>query len=246
MSSNDNSFVLEPVGTLRSCFGQKFGTPRQPGLCPHATGHIEMHSPWDTPDAFRGLEAFTHVWLTVIFHQVPHDAPLRPLVRPPRLGGNQRVGVFACRSPFRPGRIGLSVVRHHGWDYLDGKFCLRLSGLDLIDGTPVLDIRPYLPWSDTPADARAGWADAAPDSYLEVAFSALAREQVTELSHHHPDLEALISEVLAQDPRPGYRRGQADERTYGMRLHDLEIHWRTTAKGCIVESVTSNKGVTPY
>lgn len=245
MTGNHSEFLLNRVGTLHSCFTEKFGTPRQPGLCPHATGHIEMHPPWDTPDVFRGLDDFTHVWLTVVFHHVPVDTPPRALVRPPRLGGNDRVGVFASRSPFRPGRIGLSVVRQHGWEYRDGRLCLLVSDLDLVDGTPVLDIRPHLPWSDAPAEATGAWANNTPETCPAVSFSDSARQRVNELKERYPTLQELIGEILAQDPRPGYRRGAAEDRTYVMSLHDLEIHWRMTPNGCIVESVTQNQG-TPH
>lgn len=229
---------LSPIGAVHSCFPDKFGVPRQPALCPHATGWIELHSPWNDPDAFRGIDAFSHLWITFLFHQVPPERQPSPLVRPPRLGGNERVGVFASRSPFRPGRLGLSLVRNQGLSQRGGGLCLEISELDLVNGTPVLDIKPYLPWCDAPAAASGAWADEAPAPTLGVTFSSDAEKRLRQLEQgDYPELRPLIREVLAQDPRPAYH-GDQPGRTYALRLHHLDIHWRVEAGECVVDGLT--------
>lgn len=235
-------YELTPIGTLHSCFPDKFGVPRQPGLCPHARGHIILDPPWDDPECFRGLDDFSHVWLTFIFHEVPASRTPRPLVRPPRLGGNTRIGVFASRSPFRPNRLGLSLVRQEGLFRDRGKLCLGLSALDLIDGTPVLDIKPHVPWSDSCPDATGAWADNRPEGKLRVTYSDTAQCQLQELAPDYPDLAPLIEEVLAQDPRPAYHGGNGSQRAYALSLYDLDIHWRVYEGHCEVEAITPRQG----
>ena len=225
------------IGRVRSCFPDKFGVPRQPSLCPHATGRIAMRPPWNEPDAFRGIEAFSHLWITFLFHQVPADRPSATLVRPPRLGGNERVGVFASRSPFRPGRLGLSLVRNLGVSHEDGRLWLNIGELDLVDGTPVLDIKPFLPWCDAPEAAAGAWASQAPAPTLQVSFSAAAEDRMRELEDQYPSLRALIREVLGQDPRPAYHRDNPDRR-YALRLYDLDIHWYVDHGHCRVETLS--------
>ena len=231
-------YELTPIGTVHSCFTDKFGVPRQPGLCPSARGSIVFNPPWDDPDCFRGLEAFSHIWVTFIFHQVPASQEARPLVRPPRLGGNTRVGVFATRSPFRPNRLGLSLVRQDGLFRSEGNLNLGISQIDLVDGTPILDIKPYVPWCDSRADAAGAWAGAPPDPHLTVTYSDDAQRQLEALAPAYPDLAALIAEVLAQDPRPAYHAGNDGSRAYALSLFDLDIHWRVTGTVCEVCAIT--------
>ncbi len=154
------SYSLEPIGYVRSCFREKFGTPRQPGLIPSATGEIVVHPPYHTPHAFTQLEQFSHIWVLFLFHQALRDE-WKPRVRPPRLGGNQSLGVFASRSPFRPNNIGLSPLKLERIEYGERPGRLFVSGIDLLDGTPVLDIKPYVPYADALPEARNDIADAA-------------------------------------------------------------------------------------
>ena len=161
------SFRFDPIAIVHSCFKEKFGIPRQAGLIPEARGSLEVLPPYDRPEAFRELEGYSHLWLLWVFDALQPElettAPgWRPTVRPPRLGGNRRVGVFASRSPFRPNPIGLSLVRLLAIDYATPGISLQLQGLDLLEGTPVLDINPYLPYADRAAEARAGFAPEAP------------------------------------------------------------------------------------
>ncbi len=144
-------FRFAPIGIVRSCFREKFGIPRQPGLAPAARATLELLPPHNQPAAVRGLEDFSHVWLVFVFHGVPASR-WQPTVRPPRLGGNRRLGVFATRSPFRPNPIGLSVVALDRIVTGQGRVALHLSGVDVLDGTPVLDIKPYLPYADRVPD----------------------------------------------------------------------------------------------
>lgn len=219
------SFPFEAIGIVHSPFREKFGIPRQPGLVTSAEATLELLPPYNRPEAVKGLEGFSHIWISFVFHGVKRQE-WKPTVRPPRLGGNERVGVFASRSTHRPNPIGLSVVELTGIDITDGKVLLKLKGADLLDGTPVLDIKPYIPYADSIADARGGFADKAPDPLLQVTYSSLAEQQWTELSVRYPELWHLIIDVLALDPRPAY---QVEEgREYGVSLYDLNIRFRVT------------------
>lgn len=156
-----DALTLTPIALTRSCFRDKFGVPRQPGLTRYAHAELVIEPPYDREDAFRGLESATHLWLTFQFHEAVR-AEWRPVVRPPRLGGNRKVGVFASRSPFRPNSLGLSVVRNRGLSRRDGRLILNISDHDLIDGTPILDIKPYLPFSDAVPEASLDGPTARP------------------------------------------------------------------------------------
>src|SRR5690606_14750357 len=195
------SYSLEPIGYVRSCFREKFGTPRQPGLIPSATGEIVIHSPYHTPHAFTQLEQFSHIWVLFLFHQALRDE-WKPRVRPPRLGGNQSLGVFASRSPFRPNNIGLSPLKLERIEYGERETRLHVSGLDLVDGTPVLDIKPYLPYVDVISDAHGGYASVAPAPALQVEFEPMALRQLMPIMTRHTGLRQLIVETIAADPRP--------------------------------------------
>lgn len=220
------ALTLTPVAITRSCFKDKFGVPRQPGLTRHAHAELVIQSPFDREDAFRGLETASHLWLTFQFHEAVR-AEWRPVVRPPRLGGNKKIGVFASRSPFRPNSLGLSVVRNEGLVRKDGQLVLRIRDHDLIDGTPILDIKPYLPFADSVPDASLGWADSAPTERTEVVFCPQAEAELATLpNENYPEVRALIEDVVSYDPRPSFRRGRDEERIYGANLYDLNVRFR--------------------
>ena len=161
--------TLEPIGIVRSCFGSKFAVPRQPGLCPSAWGHLVFHEPYRSPEALRGICGFSHLWLIFGFHETLAQG-WHPTVRPPRLGGNERVGVFASRSPFRPNGLGLSLVKLEGSDPTG---TLLLGGLDLLDGTPIYDVKPYLAYAEAIPEATSGFAhEALPRLPVQVAEPA--------------------------------------------------------------------------
>lgn len=219
-----NEIKLTPVGIVHSPFREKFGIPRQPGLIAEVAATVELLPPFNREEAVRGLEGFSHLWLIFGFHVIPpHTGSLT--VRPPRLGGNQRVGVFASRSTHRPNPLGLSAVAFVGFEQAAGKILLKIQGADLLDGTPVYDIKPYLPYADAIPAALGGFADRAPEPQLSVVFSAAADRRCTELETERPQLRALIIAVLAQDPRPAFK-GEEHERVYGVRLFDLDVRWR--------------------
>ncbi len=222
----DQALTLTPIAITHSCFKDKFGVPRQPGLTRHAHAELLIQSPFDREDAFRGLETASHLWLTFQFHEAIR-AEWRPVVRPPRLGGNKKIGVFASRSPFRPNSLGLSVVRNEGLIRKNGQLVLRISDHDLIEGTPILDIKPYLPFADSVPEASLGWAESAPTERADVVFSLEATAQLATLPvEEYPDVRALIEDVVSYDPRPSFRRGRDEERIYGANLYDLNVRLR--------------------
>jgi tRNA (adenine37-N6)-methyltransferase len=219
-------YPLEPIGRIHSCFKEKFGIPRQAGLVTEAAATLELFPPYDNMEAFRGLEAFSHVWILFIFH-ASRQQTWSPTVRPPRLGGNRRLGVFATRSGFRPNPLGLSAVRLTTISRQDGKTILYLKGIDLLDGTPVLDIKPYLPYSDNIEQARTDFAGEPPPPVLDVVFTPEALAACQEKGKIHGiDLEALITQVLAADPRPAYRTRKTSTREFGIRLLDFDLRWQ--------------------
>ena len=233
MTSTDNTYRFEPIGIVHSPYRDKFAVPRQPGLVPAARGELHLLGDCNRGEALEGLEGFSHLWLTFVFHRVM-DQGWKPRVRPPRLGGNRRVGVFATRSPFRPNPIGLSAVRLLGIEERGGQWLLHLGGIALVDGTPILDIKPYVPYADAIAGARGGFAEDSPPP-VAVSFARAGLEQLDALAPGYPDLRVLITQVLAQQPRPAYQRD--DERVYGMALYDLDIRWVARDGGCEVVAV---------
>ncbi|ANC81552.1 tRNA (N6-threonylcarbamoyladenosine(37)-N6)-methyltransferase TrmO [Pseudomonas sp. DCB_CB] len=211
--------TVVPVGIVHSCFKEKFAIPRQPQLAPAARGVLELLPPFDQGDAVEGLEQVSHVWLLFLFHQALEEKP-RLKVRPPRLGGNKSMGVFATRATHRPNGIGQSVVRLEGVE--PGR--LLLSGIDLLDGTPVLDIKPYVPYADSVAGASNQMANAAPVAIaVQWADNALIQAREHALRLNEP-LVQLIEQCLAQDPRPAYQIPPS-ERVYGVKFWDVQVRW---------------------
>ncbi|MBU0499042.1 MAG: tRNA (N6-threonylcarbamoyladenosine(37)-N6)-methyltransferase TrmO [Gammaproteobacteria bacterium] len=220
-------FHFEAIGRIESPYREKFGIPRQSGLVPAARGRLILLPPYDCPEALAGLETTSHLWLLFVFHDIGAGS-WRPRVRPPRLGGNKRVGVFATRSGFRPNPIGLSVVKLEGIRCDGEGVSLSLSGLDLLDGTPVLDIKPYIPYADALSDASSALAPAPPGKRLAVIFDTDAEAVLAALGDGEY-LRSLIAETLTLDPRPAYK-GEADEKEYGMRLGGWNVRWRLNGK----------------
>ena len=216
---------MEVIARIHNDFPTKFGLPRQSGLAPSLRSKIVFEPAYRVPEALRGLDGFSHIWLIWGFSE---SEGWSPTVRPPRLGGNVRMGVFATRSPFRPNPIGLSSVRLEGIE-ADGEngLVLIVSGADLMDGTPIYDIKPYLPGVDAHPEASDGFVGAHPQTLLPVEIdptlaAALSADQL-----------AALREILAQDPRPAYHAGQPDSgRIYGLSYAGRDIHF-TVCEGCI-------------
>ncbi|MEN6670445.1 tRNA (N6-threonylcarbamoyladenosine(37)-N6)-methyltransferase TrmO [Psychrobacter sp. B38] len=249
------------IGYHRAPLTQKFGAPRQPNLVA-VTSIIEMSSPYDTPAAFIGLEAFSHIWVSWQFHHNyidkdnrlnKTDSGFRPQVRPPRLGGNQKIGVFASRSMYRPSALGLSVVKLERIEIIEGRALLVISGADMIDATPIIDIKPYIAYSDAITYAESGFAPAAPVS-LDVTLTESASQQFINLVNRGQVNKSIteatdtksvtisarlqqiqsqllasdidtIKALIAQDPRPAYRRDDT-KTSFVMRYKSIDVTFR--------------------
>lgn len=223
---------MEIIARIHTDFPAKFGVPRQSGLVDALQAKVVFEPPYRVPEALRGLEGFSHIWLIWQFSQALR-AGWSPTVRPPRLGGNARMGVFATRSPYRPNPIGLSCVRLEGIDFggAEGPV-LRVRGADMLDGTPIYDIKPYLPLADSHPEAVGGFA-------APLAAHALRVEFPPELLEKTPErARAALVEILAQDPRPSYQHDP--ERVYGMPFAGVDV--RFTVK----DGVLTVRGVEPY
>ncbi len=214
--SQSQKFAMQPIARIRSEFAEKFGVPRQSGLVEELEAEIVFEPAYRNPDALRGLEEFSHVWLIWVFDRAIRET-WSPMVRPPRLGGNARMGVFATRSPFRPNPIALSCVKLAGIRQTADGPVIRVLGADLVDGTPILDIKPYIPYADSHPDAMGGFASVPAGETLEVIIPPELLAQIPE-AHR----EALRG-VLAQDPRPHYQKDP--ERIYGFPFAGMEVRF---------------------
>lgn len=221
---------LKTIAQIQSDFPAKFGVPRQSGVVPQLEATVVFQPPYRNPDALRGLEAFSHIWLIWGFSQVK-QAEWSPTVRPPRLGGNQRMGVFATRSPYRPNPIGLSAVKVAGVEQHPklGPI-LHVLGADLVDGTPIYDIKPYLPYTDSIVGATGGFAAQAPGGTLRV---QIADEWLALVP---PQKRGALQSVLACDPRPSYQDDPA--RVYGMAFAGLEVRFTVAGDTLTVVEIT--------
>ena len=206
---------MKIIARIESDFKEKFGIPRQSGLVPQLTARIVFEPEYRNPDALRGVEGFSHLWLIWEFSQARRET-WSPTVRPPRLGGNTRMGVFATRSPFRPNPIGLSCVQllRVEWDTPQGPV-LVVGGADLMDGTPIYDVKPYLPYVDSHPDACGGFGAEKADYHLQVVFPEELEEMIP------PDKREALRGVLAGDPRPSYQ--EDPERVYGVAFAGRNI-----------------------
>lgn len=231
---------FETIGTIRSCYKEKFGIPRQAGLVPTATATLELLPPFNRAEAFTGLEGFSHIWLLFLFHGNNRQG-WKATVRPPRLGGNTRLGVFATRSPFRPNPIGLSAVELERIEQHEGKVILHLKGVDLLDGTPIVDIKPYLPYADAIANASGGFAAEAPKGQLAVHFLPQLEQVCRTLEKdRYPGLRQLITDTLRSDPRPAYYQKRPQKRCFGMKLLDFDLRWEQDDHGITVIELQPN------
>jgi tRNA (adenine37-N6)-methyltransferase len=230
-----NDYHISAIGHIQSPYKQKFAIPRQPRLVPEAKAKLIFTADFNREEFVRGLDEFTHIWLLFRFHETA-DKGYSAMVRPPRLGGNARKGVFATRATFRPNAIGMSAVKLEGIEYKNGQLSLLLSGIDLLDGTPIIDIKPYLPYSDAMTSASAGFADTRPETPMSVEFSPSALAFIAQQTQY-PELLAFITNVLKQDPRPAYKKQKDAIQSYGMTLYDYNICWQVNESHNLVTSI---------
>ncbi|MBQ9104058.1 MAG: tRNA (N6-threonylcarbamoyladenosine(37)-N6)-methyltransferase TrmO [Clostridia bacterium] len=209
---------IKPIAYIYTDFKEKFGIPRQSGRNKSAMGKIVFEKEFAVNDAFKGIEQFSHLWLIFDFSK-SHTEKFNPTVRPPRLGGNKRVGVFATRSPFRPNSLGLSVVKLESIDFSNG-VSLMVSGVDLLDGTPIYDIKPYIPYADNVNGALGGFSD----EYKDYALSVIFPEELISLIPKNKH-QTLI-DALKDDPRPSYIEN--DERVYSMKFSCFDISFKVS------------------
>lgn len=242
---------LTVIGHIHTPFKEKFGIPRQPGLVPAAKGVIKMRPEFDDINAFRGIDAFSHLWLIFQFHQV-ESGKWRPLVRPPRLGGNEKVGVFATRSTHRPSNLGLSVVQLESVTMNKGHAEITVSGVDLLDGTPIIDIKPYIEYTDSIEHAKSGFAADAPPA-LPVEFSPVAQAQLQPILARIPHFQALIEQTLGYQPAPAYHNSNKPNptlnttaatqeqplREYGVLLYQYNVVWTQSQQITVIRIETA-------
>ena len=229
-------YSIEPIGVIETPYKEKFAVPRQPRLVPEAKARVKLLGAANSPEAVRGLEQFSHVWLLFLFDQ-NLEAGWKPTVRPPRLGGNERIGVFASRSTFRPNGIGMSAVEVKGVTKQGDQIYLDLGSVDLVDGTPIVDIKPYIPYSDSISEAQGGYADQEPEK-SQVTFSAQALATIENRSDTDY-VRSVIEQVLAQDPRPAYKKSKPDDKEYAVNLFDLNVKFTATSNLITVTAIES-------
>ena len=226
-------YTIRPIATIHTDFTDKFGIPRQSGLVPELTARIVLEPEYRDPNALAGLTGYSHLWLIWQFSTVAAEYAAgkrwRPTVRPPRLGGNTRRGVFATRSPYRPNALGLSCVELAGVDGCD----ILVRGADLLNGTPIFDIKPYLPYVDAHPEARGGFADATADYALTV---QCAPELLQKIS---PEKQAALLGVLKNDPRPAYQHDP--ERVYALNFGDAVVRFSVDGQELRVVDIEKEK-----
>ena len=232
---NDQANIpLHHIATIRSCYPQRFGIPRQAGLVKTATATVNFEASHKNELSVRDIESFSHLWIIFLFHKQNYTG-FKPLVQPPRLGGKKTMGVYATRSPNRPNPIGLSAVLLDRVEYAEREIRLHVQGGDFLDGTPVLDIKPYVPFADSIPEASSEWAVAS-EPLMPVKWSAgataelLAADQFTDKGDADMtnSLQRLIEETLALDPRPAHERHRdgKEDQAWGMRVAHVDVKWR--------------------
>lgn len=221
---------FEAIAKIRSCFTQRFGIPRQAGLVPGATAQIVFTNTPDNLLSLRGLDEFSHLWVIFVFHK-QHYKKAKPLVTPPRLGGKKTMGVFATRSPNRPNPIGMSAVEIEKITCEGNEILVHVNGGDFLDGTPVLDIKPYVSFADAIPEASSSWVspigELLPVKWCEPAINGLHHTLESDDQTQLSSIIKLINETIAQDPRPAYERNKDGHtnQQWHMRLMDLDISW---------------------
>jgi len=227
MSEN---ITIKPIAHIKTNFKEKFGIPRQSGRVPSLKGEIVFESQFQNSDFLRGIEEFSHLWLIFDFSH-SHKEQHSPTVRPPRLGGNTRIGVFASRSPFRPNNLGLSCVKLEKIDYnTQNGPIITVSGIDLLDGTPIYDIKPYIPYTDCRTDAVGSYSDEHKFHRLNI----IDRDRLLEALPN--DIRETVTDCLADDPRPSYQNDPM--RVYGMNFAGYNINFTVDNENLYIKNIT--------
>lgn len=221
MTTNDE-FRINAIATIATPFKQKFAVPRQANLSA-AKGIISFATGFDDINMLKGIEGYSHLWLLFVFHETM-ERGWKSTVKAPRLGGNATMGVLATRSTHRPNSIGMSVVKNNGIHTIDGKPRLVVEGIDLVDGTPIIDIKPYLHYADSIQNATDSLDQMRPIPQRPVEFLDEISPQLLKACEQHSDFKLLVREILAQDPRPAYKQNtESDDKTYKVTLYDRDI-----------------------
>ncbi len=237
------TYCFDPIGFVESPFKDKYGIPRQSSLAVAAKGKIKFKNDPDLVTALRSIEQFSHLWIIFVFHE--HGGKnWKPSIRPPRLGGRQKVGVLASRSPHRPNPIGMSAVRIESVNLDSGGGPeIIVAGLDLLDGTPVLDVKPYIPYADFVCDAGGGWANEPVKKY-PVLLSVEVQKEIEIIDAKHSEFSSLMQQILEIDPRPAYQKrkypideGGTQEHQYGIEIMGFEVKYRVEDFGIRVQRV---------
>jgi len=227
---------IDTIAVISTPFRQKFAIPRQPNLA-NAEGIITPTDTYSAMDMVRGLEGFSHLWLLFLFHE-NMSRGWKPLVKAPRLGGNIKTGVLATRSTHRPNNIGMSVVKNLGVEKVGNSWQLNVSGVDLLDKTPIIDIKPYLPYADNIPTATDSLTKTASIPQRTVAFSTQAQADCMRAQKMQPDLYTLIIQLLAQDPRPAYRHNlETDDKVYSVQLYTFDVRFVIENGTVVVKAV---------
>ncbi len=245
-SDPKSSFQFDSIAVIRTAFTQRFGIPRQPGLVPEAKGLIKFRNDPDFQHALKGMEQFSHLWIVFVFHDHGGNK-WKPTIRPPRLGGKEKMGVLASRSPHRPNPIGMSVCEIESIDLLaKGGPEILVRGVDLLDGTPILDVKPYIPYADSIPQANPGWAHEEIKK-TPVIFSRVAEEKINRFeASGEQGLRALIEQLLTIDPRPGFQRRElppdaehSQGKDFGLLVRNHDVHWHIENQAFMVDDLVA-------
>jgi tRNA-Thr(GGU) m(6)t(6)A37 methyltransferase TsaA len=237
-------YEFEAIGLAQTPFSQRFGIPRQPGLVPEAKGILKINGHPDFKFALKRLEEFSHIWVLFVFHAHGGNK-WKPTIRPPRLGGKEKAGVFSSRSPHRPNPIGISVMELEKIDFdAKGGPELHVRGVDLLDGTPILDVKPYIPYADSVPDANAGWAkEEIKKTAVEFEPLALSKIKTAELEGYS-GLKDLIEQLLTIDPRPGFQKRElppeaeiSQGKGFGLLVKDFDVQWKIQNQRFVVSDL---------
>ena len=226
-----DSFSITPIGCIHTPFKQKLGIPRQPGLSQSAQGLIELTTEFRREDCLRELQSFSHLWITFLFSEAKN---WKPTISPPRLEGKKKVGVFASRSPHRPNNLGLSVVKLLE---VTDDFLIRVSGVDMLDQTPIIDIKPYLPQWDSISDATQGWTTLDQKKELQVIFELDQKSE--EILQKNPNLGAILKESLASDLRP---TTQLNSKIFKQKIMDFDVEWNVIDQTLFIRTISHSQG----